>query len=54
MSDTEMLRVGVMLAILLIAAIRPKWIFPYLVRFGMVAICVVCSLWLLAVLMGVR
>lgn len=54
MRDADVIKAGIMIAVLLIAAIRPKWIFPYLVRFGVVALGVVVALWLLAKFMGVQ
>lgn len=54
MRDADIVKASIMIAVLLIAAIRPQWIFPYLIRFGVVALGVVIALWLLATYMGVQ
>lgn len=54
MSKLDTIRAVVMLAILLIAAIRPSWIWPYVLRAGAILLVLFVGLWVLSSLMGVR
>lgn len=49
-----MIKASVMLAILLIAVIRPNWIWPYVLRSGVILLALFVGLWVLGSLMGVQ
>lgn len=54
MSELDMAKAGVMVAILLIAAIRPNWIWPYVLRSGVILLALFVGVWVLGRAMGVR
>lgn len=54
MNDLDILKAGIMAAILLLAIIRPKSVWPYVLRAGVVLLVVFSGIYLFALVMGVQ
>lgn len=54
MSEIDMVKAVVMAAILILAIVRPNWIWPHVLRAGTILLVLFVGLWVLGWLMGVQ